>query len=54
MRNSCIDCVRKHLAQASVLLDEVHTWGIRTTAGWLLATWLRLSPRPSGSSLTWQ
>lgn len=24
MRNSCIDCVRKHLAQASILLDEVH------------------------------
>jgi len=24
MRNSCIDCCRKHLAQASVLLDETH------------------------------
>jgi hypothetical protein len=24
MRESCFDCVRKHLGQASVLLDEVH------------------------------
>lgn len=23
-RNSCLDCVRKHLAQACVLLDETH------------------------------
>ncbi len=23
-RKSCMDCVRKHLAQASVLLDETH------------------------------
>ncbi len=23
-RKSCLDCVRKHLAQASVLLDEAH------------------------------
>ncbi len=23
-RKSCLDCVRKHLAQASILLDEAH------------------------------
>lgn len=24
MRGSCLDCVRKHLAQASILMDESH------------------------------